>query len=89
MPVGEATLGRIMNVIGEPVDDCGPIPAKKKYSIHRAAPSFAEQSTEPGITQLMALVTGTFLRSNKYINFKKISILLSEMYTHSQTNLLT
>ncbi|KAL8275755.1 hypothetical protein Esti_000318 [Eimeria stiedai] len=48
VPVGECTLGRIMNVIGEPVDECGPIKFKKSYSIHRPAPSFADQSTEPG-----------------------------------------
>lgn len=48
VPVGEVTLGRIMNVIGEPVDECGPISAKKTYPIHRTAPSFADQSTEPG-----------------------------------------
>eukprot|EP00922_Rhytidocystis_sp_ex-Travisia-forbesii_P016951 GHVS01025312.1.p1 GENE.GHVS01025312.1~~GHVS01025312.1.p1 ORF type:complete len:564 (-),score=157.95 GHVS01025312.1:97-1788(-) len=53
IPVGEATLGRIMNVVGEPVDECGPIGAAKSYSIHRPAPLFDEQSTEPGL-----LVTG-------------------------------
>ncbi|CBZ52779.1 ATP synthase subunit beta, related [Neospora caninum Liverpool] len=51
VPVGVETLGRIMNVIGEPVDECGPVPAKKTYSIHRAAPLFADQSTEPGLLQ--------------------------------------
>ncbi|MDX2142680.1 MAG: F0F1 ATP synthase subunit beta [Rhodospirillaceae bacterium] len=45
MPVGPATLGRIMNVIGEPVDERGPINAKEFYPIHRPAPSFADQST--------------------------------------------
>eukprot|EP00922_Rhytidocystis_sp_ex-Travisia-forbesii_P063377 GHVS01094299.1.p1 GENE.GHVS01094299.1~~GHVS01094299.1.p1 ORF type:complete len:425 (+),score=87.63 GHVS01094299.1:462-1736(+) len=53
IPVGEPTLGRIMNVIGEPVDECGPITSSKQYSIHRPAPLFEEQSTEPGL-----LVTG-------------------------------
>ncbi|HLC15508.1 MAG TPA: F0F1 ATP synthase subunit beta [Thermodesulfovibrionia bacterium] len=43
VPVGEETLGRIMNVIGEPYDDLGPIAAQQRYSIHRPAPSFAEQ----------------------------------------------
>jgi F-type H+-transporting ATPase subunit beta len=43
VPVGEETLGRIMNVIGEPYDDLGPISAQQRYSIHRPAPSFAEQ----------------------------------------------
>lgn len=45
-PVGKETLGRILNVIGEPVDGQGPIDAKQVYPIHRKAPSFEEQSTE-------------------------------------------
>src|SRR6185369_11986376 len=44
MPVGRETLGRILNVIGEPVDEAGPISAKKSYPIHRAAPAFRDQS---------------------------------------------
>ncbi len=46
MPVGPGTLGRIMNVIGEPVDEKGPIKCKVRRSIHQDAPSFADQSTE-------------------------------------------
>ena len=46
VPVGEGTLGRVMNVIGEPVDNLGPIPHQQRYPIHRHAPSFEEQSTE-------------------------------------------
>jgi F-type H+-transporting ATPase subunit beta len=46
MPVGPQTLGRVMNVIGEPVDERGPIKAEKRYSIHRPAPKLEEQSTE-------------------------------------------
>jgi F-type H+-transporting ATPase subunit beta len=46
IPVGRNVLGRIMNVIGEPVDEGGPIVADKKYPIHRPAPQFLEQSTE-------------------------------------------
>ncbi|MCP5364456.1 MAG: F0F1 ATP synthase subunit beta [Hyphomicrobiales bacterium] len=53
IPVGPETLGRIMNVIGEPVDERGPIESKKKYPIHRPAPSFLDQSTEAEI-----LITG-------------------------------
>ena len=53
VPVGNATLGRILNVIGEPVDEGGPIEATEKRSIHQPAPTFAEQSTESEI-----LVTG-------------------------------
>ncbi|HKA15358.1 MAG TPA: F0F1 ATP synthase subunit beta [Myxococcota bacterium] len=45
VPVGEATLGRIMNVIGEPVDEKGPIRATSSYPIHREAPEFVDQST--------------------------------------------
>ncbi len=44
VPVGIETLGRIMNVLGEPEDDCGPIGEKERMSIHRAAPSYEEQS---------------------------------------------
>jgi len=45
VPVGKGTLGRVMNVIGDPVDALGPIAATKKMPIHRLAPSFEEQST--------------------------------------------
>jgi F-type H+-transporting ATPase subunit beta len=53
IPVGPETLGRIMNVIGEPVDERGPIESKKKYAIHRPAPLFADQAVEAEI-----LITG-------------------------------
>jgi F-type H+-transporting ATPase subunit beta len=53
VPVGEETLGRIMNVIGEPVDEAGPIKTASKRAIHQPAPPFVEQSTEAQI-----LVTG-------------------------------
>ena len=46
VPVGDATLGRIMNVIGEPIDEKGDVSANKTSPIHRAAPEFVEQSTE-------------------------------------------
>jgi len=46
VPVGPETLGRIMNVIGEPIDERGPINTAQKFPIHREAPSFTEQSTE-------------------------------------------
>ena len=46
VPVGEATLGRVMNVIGEPVDYAGPIESKVHYPIHRDPPTLAQQSTE-------------------------------------------
>ena len=53
VPVGAGTLGRIMNVIGEPVDEAGPITAEARRAIHQPAPSYVEQSTEAAI-----LVTG-------------------------------
>ena len=53
VPVGEETLGRIMNVIGEPVDEAGPLKTKTLRAIHQQAPEFVEQSTEAEI-----LVTG-------------------------------
>jgi F-type H+-transporting ATPase subunit beta len=46
MPVGEGTLGRVLNVIGEPVDTLGPVKHDQRYPIHRHAPTFEEQSTE-------------------------------------------
>jgi F-type H+-transporting ATPase subunit beta len=46
VPVGNQTLGRVMNVIGEPVDNMGPINTAQKWSIHRPAPAFEEQATE-------------------------------------------
>src|SRR3954465_8483728 len=53
VPVGAGTLGRIMNVIGEPVAEAGPIPGGTICGIHQPAPTYAEQSTEAQI-----LVTG-------------------------------
>jgi len=46
VPVGRETLGRVLNVIGEPVDKMGPVNTAKRYPIHRQAPLFDEQSTE-------------------------------------------
>ncbi len=51
VPVGDGTLGRIMNVIGEPVDDAGPIPHSDTRGIHQEAPPFVEQSTEAEILE--------------------------------------
>jgi F-type H+-transporting ATPase subunit beta len=53
MPVGDATLGRIMNVVGEAIDEKGPVATTERRPIHRAAPDFEDQSTESEI-----LVTG-------------------------------
>lgn len=53
VPVGKETLGRIMNVIGEPIDECGDIKCTKMLPIHREPPLFTDQSTEPAL-----LITG-------------------------------
>jgi F-type H+-transporting ATPase subunit beta len=53
MPVGDAVLGRVFNVVGDPVDERGPVNTEKRYPIHRAAPTLADQSTSPQV-----LVTG-------------------------------
>ena len=53
VPVGPETLGRILNVIGDPIDERGPVNTKQRYPIHRDAPSFEEQATSAEI-----LVTG-------------------------------
>ncbi|CAK9108333.1 ATP synthase subunit beta [Durusdinium trenchii] len=45
VPVGEQTLGRIINIIGEPIDELGPIETKKFYAIHRPTPTFTEMNT--------------------------------------------
>jgi F-type H+-transporting ATPase subunit beta len=53
MPVGEGTLGRVLNLLGEPVDQGGPVQATKRLPIHRPAPAFKDQDTS-----VTALVTG-------------------------------
>ena len=53
VPVGPETLGRIINVIGDPVDERGPVKTKKRLPIHRAAPAFVDQATDTEI-----LITG-------------------------------
>src|SRR6267154_1752778 len=53
VPVGDGTLGRIINVIGEPVDEAGPVPTKERRAIDQPTPSYTEQSTEAEV-----LVTG-------------------------------
>src|SRR5438045_3972490 len=45
VPVGEGTLGRVFNVVGDPIDEKGPVQATERYSIHRPAPTFEDQST--------------------------------------------
>ena len=47
VPVGKNVLGRLFNVLGNPIDNCGPVESQEYYPIHRPAPSFKEQSLEP------------------------------------------
>ncbi|MBI4774857.1 MAG: F0F1 ATP synthase subunit beta [Deltaproteobacteria bacterium] len=51
MPVGEETLGRVLNVVGRPVDGLGPVKAKTYYPIHRPAPSFVDQDTSVNVLE--------------------------------------
>src|SRR5690348_7476484 len=53
VPVGDETLGRIINVVGDPVDEAGPVKTKEKRAIHQPAPAYTDQSTEAAI-----LITG-------------------------------
>ena len=53
VPVGDGTLGRIINVVGDPVDEAGPVPYRERRPIHQNAPAYTEQSTESQI-----LITG-------------------------------
>lgn len=67
-PVGNNVLGRIINVIGEPVDDAGPINAAKTYGIHREPPTFDDQSTklEPFFTGIKVIdLLAPYLRGGK------------------------
>jgi F-type H+/Na+-transporting ATPase subunit beta len=67
-PVGNECLGRIVNVIGEPIDEAGPITAKKSYSIHREPPSFEKQSTklEPFFTGIKVIdLLAPYLKGGK------------------------
>lgn len=67
-PVGRECLGRIINVVGEPVDEAGPVNAKKFYPIHREAPKFANQSTkkEPFYTGIKVIdLLAPYLKGGK------------------------
>jgi len=65
IPVGPETLGRIMNVIGEPVDERGPIDAKMHFPIHRAPPEFVEQSTSVEVLETGIKVVDLIAPFNK------------------------
>ena len=67
-PVGREVLGRIINVIGAPVDDAGPVQAKKSYGIHRKPPTFEDQSTklEPFYTGIKVIdLLAPYLKGGK------------------------
>ena len=68
MPVGPATLGRLFNIVGEPLDNLGPVEAKDRWPIHRPAPSFEEQQTSADILEtgikVLDLIT-TFAKGGK------------------------
>src|SRR5262249_25807515 len=49
VPVGEAVMGRVFDVTGNPVDERGPVAAEKRYPIHRPAPALVDQSTSPEV----------------------------------------
>jgi F-type H+-transporting ATPase subunit beta len=65
IPVGPETLGRIMNVVGEPVDERGPINAKMTYPIHRPAPEFVDQSTSVEVLETGIKVVDLIAPYNK------------------------
>jgi F-type H+/Na+-transporting ATPase subunit beta len=65
IPVGPATLGRIMNVVGQPVDERGPINAKMTYPIHRPAPEFVDQSTSVEVLETGIKVVDLIAPYNK------------------------
>ena len=77
MPVGPATLGRIMNVVGKPVDEKGPVETKLRWPIHRPAPAFVDQSTtvevfETGIKVIEEEFGGEYAKITSQVEAKKI-----------------
>merc|ERR1712080_681787 len=72
IPVGQETLGRIINVIGDPIDERGPIPTDKRQSIHAEAPDFDEMSVEQEI-----LVTGIKVVDLLLLTVKEVRLVFS------------
>ena len=70
VPVGPETLGRIMNVIGEPIDEKGPINSTKFLPIHRDAPSFQDQGSGAEL-----LITGKYKSPFLYVSYQRIILL--------------
>jgi len=92
VPVGRETLGRVFNLLGKPIDEKGPVPAKEFWSIHRPAPAFAEQSSaqevlETGI-KVVDLLT-PFLKGGKIGLFGGAglgkTVLIQELITNIAT----
>ena len=65
VPVGEATLGRVFNLLGEPIDEAGPVNAEAKSSIHREPPKFTEQSVKVELLQTGLKVIDLLVPFNK------------------------
>ncbi|MCA1995731.1 MAG: F0F1 ATP synthase subunit beta [Armatimonadetes bacterium] len=65
VPVGEETLGRVFNLLGEPIDNAGPVNAKERHPIHRQPPTFTEQSTKVEILQTGLKVIDLLVPFNK------------------------
>ena len=67
VPVGTATLGRIMNVLGEPIDEAGPIGEEERYVIHRAAPSYEDQSNTTELLRQVSRLLTLFVHSLRVV----------------------
>ncbi len=92
-PVGEGCLGRIINVIGEPIDEAGPIKSDKTYDIHRPAPTFEVQSTklEPFFTGIKVIdLLAPYLKGGKIGLFGGAgvgkTVLIMELINNIATN---
>jgi F-type H+-transporting ATPase subunit beta len=92
-PVGEGCLGRIINVIGEPIDEAGPIKGDKTYDIHRPAPTFEVQSTklEPFLTGIKVIdLLAPYLKGGKIGLFGGAgvgkTVLIMELINNIATN---
>ena len=84
VPVGEATLGRIFNVLGEPVDEKGPIKTDLSAAIHREAPKLTELETKPKVFETDGLTVTSITLSSLIQRF-----ILQELITTSSTIALT
>ena len=76
VPVGEATLGRIMNVLGHPIDEAGPIGTEDRMPIHREPPSYAEQSGSQNSLKQASKLSTCFARSLKAVRLDCLVVLV-------------